>query len=275
MHLFLSPHFDDAVYSCGGTIYQLVQSGQTVRVYTVMGGTPPEKLPDTPIVRDLHQRWQSGENPVLVRRLEDEAALHGLDAEAAYNSLIADCIYRVSLTGEALYATEAAIFGSVHPTDPAVTHLTVKIASAGSLWQPITFDEITGITRFVKDEQDAVTVYAPLSVGNHVDHQIVRDWALDLKQQYPYLRLKFYEDFPYIRQVETIPAALAGLRVPLTKETVHLTKDAVQAKMRAVAAYRTQISSFWTDEAALTADVDAVLRRTGQGTPAEGYYSLQ
>ena len=40
-HLFLSPHYDDAVYSCGGTLASLTTAGENVTVLTVCAGSPP------------------------------------------------------------------------------------------------------------------------------------------------------------------------------------------------------------------------------------------
>lgn len=272
MHLFLSPHFDDAVYSCGGTIYQLAQAGETVRVYTVMGAMPPDILPDTPIVQELHERWQSGDSPVTIRRREDEEALHGLNAEAAYNSVIPDCVYRLSGDNTPLYPDEASIFGDVKRADPALRHLANKIPSAANLWQRIEFNEISGEMRFVQEDVPDVTLYAPLTVGHHVDHLVVRDWALALKDTYPYLKLKFYGDFPYIRQADLVQPVLDAFEITLTPEMVYLTNDAVQAKIRAVAAYQSQLSTFWDSDDAMRADVEGVLRQTGGGEPAEQYY---
>lgn len=41
-HVFLSPHFDDAVGSGGGTIGRLVSAGHAVRVLTTFGGAERE-----------------------------------------------------------------------------------------------------------------------------------------------------------------------------------------------------------------------------------------
>ncbi len=68
MHLFLSPHPDDAVLSCGGLIHQLTQKGEPVTILTVMAGDPPDPLPDTPLVRELHQRRSSRQNPCTSTR---------------------------------------------------------------------------------------------------------------------------------------------------------------------------------------------------------------
>lgn len=275
MHLFLSPHYDDAVYSCGGTIYQLVQAGQTARVYTVMGGSLPAHLPDTPIVRDLHTRWQAGDDPVKTRRAEDNAAIHALDAEAAYNSSLPDCVYRVtSRDATPLYPSEESIFGAVHPDDPAVAQLEFKVFNASSLWREIRFDE-AGNHQFVSEDTTSVSVYAPLTIGNHVDHQITRNWAFKLRQAYPHLTLKFYEDFPYTRTPGVIDPVLAAFPFPVQKETVYLTDAAIQAKIESIALYRSQLSTFWADTAALAEDVTRTLTLRGEGRPAEIYYVVK
>lgn len=43
MHVFLSPHFDDAIGSCGGLIARLVLRGEKVLVLTIFGGLPWRK----------------------------------------------------------------------------------------------------------------------------------------------------------------------------------------------------------------------------------------
>jgi LmbE family N-acetylglucosaminyl deacetylase len=268
LHLFLSPHFDDAVYSCGGMIAQLTQAGALVRVYTVMGGSLPAVLPATPIVRELHARWQAGNDPISARRAEDQTALHLLDAEAAYNSQLPDCIYRVNGEGVPLYPDGAALFGAVAPLDPAVIQLELRLPSASQLWRKIAFRD-DGSAEFIPNAD--VTLYAPLAAGQHVDHQIVRDWARKVHYTYPTVRLRFYEDFPYNRNSATVANALAQLP-PLTVENVNLTEAAVEAKIQAMLAYRTQFSTFWQDEAALRADL-AQTFRTNSGY-AERIYHL-
>ena len=76
--IFLSPHLDDAVLSCGGMIYQLAQAGQAVQVITIFAGDPPPGLL-SPFAQSLHDRWQAGS---VARRSEDIEALTLLGAEA-------------------------------------------------------------------------------------------------------------------------------------------------------------------------------------------------
>lgn len=255
MHLFLSPHFDDAVLSCGGTIHQIAQKGERVTVRTVMGGSPPpNRVPDTAIVRDLHARWKQGDSPVNARAKEDEAAVSSLGAAFKRMSVWMDCVYRTDRKGEALYASEAAIFGDVHPDD-----VTGK-------WLP---------TVTLSPEEIIHFVYAPLGVGHHVDHQIVRNWALELVKQNPWVALKFYEEYPYTQDQNALERALAffeGVPLKLQRETVALTEADITAKVQAIRKYESQISTFWESTEAMEIAVRRSLRENDQSI--ERYWSI-
>lgn len=239
MHLFLSPHYDDAIYSCGGLIHQLTQQGEAVLIFTIMAGEPLQPLPDTPVMEDNHQRWEAGQNPVMTRRTEDQAAAQIVGAETLYNDL-PDCIYRTH-NGVALYPSEESLWGPVHRDDPAVMALQVLGLVYG----------------------DAETIYAPLAVGNHVDHLIVRDWAQLLEKEYP---VKYYTDYPYLRDEEAIKQALEHFKPPLKPQTTTLSEADMAAKVKAMAAYVTQIKSFWADADAIDSQVRQTFTdsKTGQ-----------
>ena len=189
-HLLLSPHFDDAVLSCGGTIHHLVAAGEPVDVRTVMAGVP-HRLPDTPFVHELHTCWQETTNPVQARMQEDDAALQRLGAKATRMVNWLDCVYRTSRAGAALYPDEASIFGEIHPHDTTAQLLPTIVLNAYE------------VPRFI---------YAPLGAGHHVDHQIVRNWAVTLKQYYPWVALKFYEEYPYTQDPQAVDNALSIFR---------------------------------------------------------------
>jgi LmbE family N-acetylglucosaminyl deacetylase len=72
--IFLSPHPDDAVLSCGGWIDQLAQDGERPLVLTVFGGDRPAAVPLSAFARSLHERWQLGDDAPARRRDEDRAA---------------------------------------------------------------------------------------------------------------------------------------------------------------------------------------------------------
>jgi LmbE family N-acetylglucosaminyl deacetylase len=243
LHLFLSPHPDDTALSCGGTIYHLRQAeNQQCVILTVMSGDPPANLPDTPHVRELHQRWQAGEDPMATRRSEDEQAATVLSAKTIIHTSLPDCVYRLASDGSALYPGRDDIFGDVHPQDSAYPAL---------LATPLPFGE------------EVTHVYAPLGAGHHVDHQIIRDWALNLKQQHPDLNLLFYEDYPYSEKPLEVEKALAYYDVPLKLEPRILREIDVMVKLTALQHYESQISTFWGSVAEMDERVRAYMGNAG------------
>lgn len=247
-HIYLSPHLDDAVLSCGGTIYEQAQAGEPVAVVTVFAASPPADRPLSAFAGELHARWRASaaesgasfSDPVAVRRREDEHAMLALGANVrAVHLDLPDCIYRyASDTGEALYASEEAIFGAVHPDDPALAELSaVPALPEGS------------------------TLYVPLAIGHHVDHQLVhhavRGWKL------PPGRVRYYEDYPYaVQQGEPVETMLArcGAWQPLL---IPLSEQALEAKIRAAAAYQSQISTFWRSREAMAEALRDYARQIG------------
>ena len=68
--VYLSPHLDDAVFSCGGVIYQQTSMGDEVLVVTICAGEPmTDQL--SPFAQGLHERWGIDQASVEVRREED------------------------------------------------------------------------------------------------------------------------------------------------------------------------------------------------------------
>lgn len=252
VHIFASPHFDDAILSCGGTIHQLITAGETVRAVTMMGGLFKGTLPDTPILQDLHQRWQAGENPLLTRQNEDIRALETLDASFMHIPL-PDCVYRL-VNGIALYPSEESLFDEVHPEDPAPTFL----SEIG-----IPFQQMVDV------------LYIPLGVGHHVDHQIVRDWGLAwLKRKPEKLEIKFYAEYPYLNTSEAIEQALGYFSISLRPNNVILSKEDIQAKIKAIACYETQLSTFWKGLDAMEADVKRASTHPQTGDYVERYWEI-
>jgi len=219
-HVVLAPHLDDAVLSCGGSIHRWVSAGEHVLVFTFMTADPPD-TGRSGYAADLHGEW-GVPAPVAfaTRRAEEAAALGELGADFEHLRFH-DCIYRGN-AGGAFYNSDEDIFGRVHPADePLAGVLAGRLAELGPLGQ------------------DA-TVYAPLSVGNHVDHQLLRRAA----ELWRGRNLFYYEDFPYAIEDGAVERTLeeargnAGRRSPLT---VPLTEADVLSKVRAVGCYRSQI----------------------------------
>jgi len=246
-HVYLSPHLDDAVLSCGGRIWQQVQAGERVLVVTVFAGTPASGAPLSPFAQELHARWGHLADAATRRREEDLAALALLGADAVH-WLYTDCIYRQTPDGRFPYASEEALWEEVHPAERGlVAELATRLVAL-----PLTPDS---------------TVYAPLGVGHHVDHQIVRRAAEVCGHTSVY-----YEDFPYAKDPRAMQAALE--KGQWQAKSVPLCEEALEAKIAAVACYHSQLGTFWAGVVEMAAAVRTFAERTGSGRPAERYWML-
>lgn len=214
--IYLSPHFDDIVLSCGGLVWEQVRTGQAVEVWTVCAGVPASGEPLSEFALSLHRRWQTGLEAVAIRRQEDEAALRQLGVQMRYSDL-PDCIYR-RIPGGWLVNGEEDLWVNVHPDEqPVVDRL------ANWIDEQLRPDDI---------------LVSPMTLGNHVDHFLVRAAAEGSTAK----RLAFYADYPYAVQ----PNALAGkLDEAWHKHCFTVSADALAVWQAAVACYQSQISTFW------------------------------
>lgn len=252
LHVFISPHFDDAVLSCGGTIHQLVSTGKKVFVMTMMAGLFKGDLPDTPILEDLHQRWEAGENPLLTRQKEDINSLEALQANYMHVPLT-DCVYRV-VDGVPLYPSEASLFGEVNPDDFAPRFLNAV---------GVVFSDLPKV------------MYVPLGVGHHVDHQIVRDWGLNFLDKKPgHTTVKFYAEYPYLNSDNAIDEALSYFSISLESNNVILDEEDITAKVDAITHYKSQISTFWKSLDAMEADVRESSTHPDSGDYVERFWDI-
>ena len=114
--IYLSPHLDDAVLSCGGQIYQHTKMDRSILIVSITAGDPPTSSLSN-FARSLHQRWQTPSEAVAIRRAEDQLACVRLGADYLHWNLL-DCIYRQNPhTGQPLYSSEEALFGTLHPVE--------------------------------------------------------------------------------------------------------------------------------------------------------------
>jgi hypothetical protein len=73
--IYLSPHLDDVTLSCGGLVWEQVQAGEQVEIWTICAGDPPPGAL-SPYAEELHHRWGYGIEAIAERRIED---IHNLN----------------------------------------------------------------------------------------------------------------------------------------------------------------------------------------------------
>ncbi len=244
--VYVSPHLDDVVYSCGGRIWDQVRAGERPLVVTVFAGTPARDAPLSPFAQGLHARWGHPDDAAITRQEEDMAALALLGAEALHWPYT-DCIYRQTPCDGFPYASEESLWGGIHPSDEElIGELALRLAAL-----PMA---------------SSGTLYAPLGLGHHVDHRIVHQAARRSGR-----RLAYYEDFPYAEEEEELATAVAGR--DWQAEVATLSEEALQAKIAAVACYRSQISTFWSGVEEMGERIRTFAECIGGGQPAERYWT--
>lgn len=239
--IYLSPHLDDVVLSCGGRIHDRTAGGQTVLVVTVFAGDEPAGEP-SPIARLLHRAWRldrprrAGEGVTERRRAEDGAAHAVLGADLLHWDLVEAIYRRDPTTGEPFYGELADLFGSLPPGDRPTT---LEIA-----------ERLAGLPAHRE-------LYAPLAVGGHVDHRTVRMAA---EQKFG-SSLLYYEEYPYGRSRKAVRRVVRG--VGWRSEVLPVSPAGAQAKVRGVAAYRSQVRPLFGGRLRMRWKVARHLRRTG------------
>lgn len=218
--LYLSPHFDDVVFSCGGQIYDRTRQGQRVVVVTICAAPPPGEL--SPFAASPHARWQASGRSEFDRAAEDRAALAVIGADSVHLD-IGDCICRRSPTGEWLYASEEAIFGELSAQEFSLVETIIGKLAA---FQPLA---------------SGLEILAPFGIGGHVDHRLTHRLGRQIEKGWGH-RVRYYADYPYAAKIAgggPIPVSEAGRK----------------AKIAATRAYISQLSTFWEQDAKMAEEV--------------------
>lgn len=242
--LFLSPHLDDVALSCGGQIAGAARSGVPVTILTIFAGDEPGASEPTasPLVEEIYKLWKLQPGEIMPsRRREDRAAAQVLGAEVLHWELREAIHRRDSVRNEALYRTLPQLFGLVAPQEePLVALLAARFAA-------------------LPDASRAARIVAPLGVGGHVDHRIVR--AAAERAFGPDLR--YYEEFPYIvwkfcalRRAGISGPSWESLSQPLAPEDV-------SARIAAIACYASQVTPLFRTPDRISRLVRRHVRRAG------------
>lgn len=139
-HIFLSPHLDDAVASCGGTIAKLVYEREDVLVVTIY-----TRQPDLKSLSKKFQKFAIYDQ----RKKEEQVALDKLSADYKWLD-IEERAYRTPLIKK--------------PTD------VFKINLSEGLKQFINISEIQAELEKIFEKNPKSKIYSPLGIGNHFDH---------------------------------------------------------------------------------------------------------
>jgi LmbE family N-acetylglucosaminyl deacetylase len=217
--IYISPHFDDAVLSCGGLIYEQTRQGIPVEIWTTCAGFPPKDRPLSELAVRCHKSWntKTGRGTIILRRREDKAAAAMVGAIVRHFPH-ADCIYRWTKDGSPMYVGD--VFAGAHPEDVGDPDLIASLLKRG----------------LHKDD----VVVSPLSVGHHIDHVLTRQGVERLGRA-----LVYYTDVPYVLNH---PEELESCTIGLSSTLSPVAENSLQAWVAGIEAYNSQIKMLFNTQ---------------------------
>jgi len=209
--LALSPHLDDAAFSCGGLLASLAADGWRVVMATLFTGSVAEPS-GFALACQLDKGLPAGIDYMALRRDEDIRAAAELGIAPPVHLPFREAPHRG-------YGSAPDLFSDTRPDDGIAADLAPAIA------------ELIGV-------ESPDLLLAPQAIGGHVDHvQTVRA----LRSLDPAEPILWWRDFPYTVR-DTVPKApLAELFTALAEPAMRLGPDAQARKRAACAAYASQI----------------------------------
>jgi LmbE family N-acetylglucosaminyl deacetylase len=235
--LFVAPHYDDVALSCGGAVALAARTGRPL-ILTVFGGQSAGPASD--FAQFQHQRWGlHPEDVVDARREEDLCAAKALGASVERTSFeFLDAIYR-----SPAYDSDAALFGEIIDADAGLAS-----------------DIAARLAELAVDK-----IYVPHGIGNHVDHQIVRDAGRLLAARG--FSVWSYAEVPYVL---THPQTLrAFMHAADPDRTVVLDDDALQRRIAAIGCYASQVPVLFRDLGDPASTIRSLATTLGSGIPVE------
>jgi LmbE family N-acetylglucosaminyl deacetylase len=240
--IYLAPHLDDAVLSCGGIIWEQVQAGNRVEIWTICAGDPPPG-PLSAFAQAIQNRWQLEENSPAARRQEDINACRRVGTVYRHFNL-PDVIYRWLPDGEPVIKQNNDLWLPYHPAEGPLIQ-----------WMCQTFA--------ANLPNGEVMLVSPLTIGGHSDHRLVRAAAEQFGRS-----LLYYADVPYvIQQPQQLAVYTKGMQIGYSHP---VTLNGLVAWQDGVAAYTSQVKGFWSSRAELDAALEQYCREPG----GNGLWSL-
>lgn len=244
--LFLSPHLDDAAFSCGGTLLRLTDDPHwRVAVCTIFTSSVPD--PQGFALRcQTDKGIPAGVDYMALRRTEDESYAAFASAHSTRHWDYREAPHRG-------YESPADLFAGVRDED--------------AVWQCLSDDLAT-----LDDELRPDLVFAPQGLGNHVDHlQTIRATLA----VWPVERVAWYRDTPYaIREPDARIAGLLRLEEDLFPCRVPMSSAVLERKIAGCSLYASQIGFQFGGSVALREKLTAFHgREAGADSPAAAAYA--
>ncbi len=207
--LALSPHLDDAAFSCGGTLALLVSRGWRVVPATLFTRSMPDPQ-GFALACQLDKGLDATVDYMALRRAEDVAACRALGLGEPVHIPLPEAPHRG-------YHSAMALFGGVLPEDDVGPSLAAAI-------------------RGLVDDHEPDLILAPQAIGGHVDHVQVVLALGDVA-----VPTLWWRDFPYAARGGA-PLEPFGERMEdLPEHRILLDREARRAKETGCLAFASQL----------------------------------
>ncbi len=186
--IFVSPHLDDAILSCGNAIISL-KDHVHVSVVTIFteSGECPESLSAKEFLKQCG--ISDSKKLFLERRREDEKVFRKLNVSWKHLGF-SDALWRKRSTNGKLRSYLGSFLPELLHTYPTYRfHVSSGQISKQDLSLMCLAEN--AIELFVQGHNNAI-LFFPLGIGSHVDHVIAREIGARFSGD-----IVFYEDFPY------------------------------------------------------------------------------
>lgn len=237
--LALSPHLDDAVFSCGGVLAGLADTGWHVCMATAFTRSI-HPASGFALACQLDKGLSPDVDYMALRRAEDREAAAILGIGDLRHLDLPEAPHRG-------YESAPALFGTLQEGD--------------EIWRPL-----AGLVADLLDEMRPDIVFAPQGLGGHVDH---RQAIRALLAVTPAGRVAWYRDTPYaIRAPDAAPDPALP---PLPASAIPLSDRQLNRKIAAACAYHSQVGFQFGGPEAVGAALCRFATAEGCGAAAERF----
>lgn len=230
--LFISPHLDDAVFSCGGTFAKLAAENWRAMLCTIFTKSVPNPK-NFALACQLDKNLAPEIDYMKLRRSEDFRAARILNAAEVLHLNFAEAPHRS-------YESAPELFAGVKSGDEIWKAIAEHLDLLNEIHQP-------------------TIVFAPQGLGRHCDHL---QTIAAVRAVFTSAQTIWYRDTPYaIRQPEAVYSA--ELPAPLIEIGVDINAF-LESKIEACACYETQIDFQFGGKTAMRVALDSFHRREAQ-----------
>lgn len=215
--IVVSPHFDDAILSCGGMLCSDEWINREISIFNVFSDISRKKETMSDVIveyvakdlgiskckvnLDMCEKW------IVTRRKEELLATQALGVKS-FDLGYTDAIFRIS-DDEFIYDTEEKLF-------------------LGQIRENVLLDQL--IHQFIEICKDYSICYFPAGIGNHPDHIILHLVGKNIQCNHSDIR--FYCEIPYSIDKEVKEGKMYEIDV----------EENYERKIRAVSEYKTQLN---------------------------------